>query len=219
MAIRSQHDQRKFAKYTDQHGRKWTSWIETRTGDPCAILSPSFTAPIIPPQMYLRLDKETPGRIDVDYAQWARDLIAADTDWMRRCQEFGVLTYKDAFRPDEPFNTGILNQIGARPHIPRAVTPFREQPIPGAAALPVQACQAGNLWALGLKGPNGEEPIMPSRLHDFFIAKVAEVPEFINEFAEPAPVKVAPAVPKPAPVNDLEVLPDFLRSATASKYA
>ena len=211
MAILSQDDQRKIGRYTDQHGRKWSAVVEKRTGDPCSIIMPlSWRAPIMPPQNYIKLDPEVPGKIDILYDQWERDLIAADKDWVRRCHETGVELYKDAFNPNDPFNVAILNKIGARPHAPKITTPLRAEPLPGAAALPVQACKAGNLWALGLKGPNGETPKMPDLLHDFFIVAVESTPTFENVFESGF---------EPIEAEDAEPLPDFLRSATQARSA
>ena len=219
MAIRSQFDQRKHVKYTDQHGRKWWAMVELRTGDPCSLIMPTFVAPMIPPQNYLKLDPEIPGKIEIEYDRWERDMIAADKDWVRRCHETGVELYKDAFDVTAPFNVAILNKIGARPRCPKTVTPLRATPLPGAAALPVQAAKAGVFWILGLKGPKGEEPKMPERLHDFFVQAIDAVPVFTNEFEDAnefeatAPEPVAP----PAPQETEEALPAFLRSATLSK--
>lgn len=213
MAIKSQFDQRKHVKYTDQHGRKWWAMVELRTGDPCSIIMPTdWSAPIMPPQNYFKIDPEIPGKIEILYDQWIRDLQKADADWVRRCHETGVELYKDAFDPKAPFNVAILNKIGARPRCPKTMTPLRAEPLPGAAALPAQACKAGNLWALGLKGPKGETPKMPEKLHDFFVFPKDEVPvfkdEFENEFETPQFEE-----------TETEELPSFLRSATQARSA
>lgn len=207
----SQMSQRKPAKYKDQHGREWHTWVEKRTGDPCMNIMPkNWIAPVMPPQMYLKLDPETPGLVVIQYAQWEKDLIDADTDWKRQCQEFGLQKYGEKFDPNEPFNMAILSKIGPRPHIPRAITPLHADPLPGAAALPVQACIAGNLWALGLKGPNGEVPKMPEQLREFFIKPEATRPVFANEFENEF---------EPATADADDALPDFLRSATLPRSA
>jgi hypothetical protein len=223
MPIKSQADQRKGAKYTDQHGRKWWASIEIRTGDPCSPIEPSFTAPILPPQQYLRLDQETPGKITVAYDDWERDLIVADTDWFKRCHAYGIKLYKDAFDTTRPFNVAILEEIGARPHVPDLVTPLGVEPMPGGAALPVQACKAGNLWALGLKGPNGEEPKMPERLRDFFIRPITVSPSFDDEFVEPPPAQVyaspAPAFAVEEEEDTMAPIPSFLKPDTKPKFA
>lgn len=211
MAIKSQYDQRKPAKFKDQHGRVWHTWVEKRTGDPCMNIMPkNWIAPVMPPQMYLKLDPETPGLVVIQYDQWERDLIDADTDWMRQCHEYGMKEYKDKFDPSAPFNIAILNKIGPRPHIPRAITPLHATPLPGAAALPVQAAKAGNLWALGLKGPNGETPKMPEQFKDFFIKPAKVVPVFTNEFEDEF---------EPATADADDALPDFLRPATLPRSA
>lgn len=199
MAIKSQYDQRRFQKYTDQHGRAWTAWIETRSGAPCTPVTPSFASPIVPPQTYIRLVPDEPGKVFIDYPRWIAELRQADKEWQRRCHEVGIQLYKDQFNPAEPFNVAVLNQVGARPHIPAALTPLRALPLPGAAALPVLACQQGHPWALGLKGPNGEEPKRPPELDGFFVRVEDTMPIFATEFEmPPATVVPVPAASAPA---------------------
>jgi hypothetical protein len=209
MPIRSQHDQRKAVKYKDQHGRPWSAWIELRTGDPCTIISPKgWTAPVMPPQNYLKLDPEVPGKLDIQYDQWEKDLVKDDRDWYRRGNEYGIQRFGEQHDADSPFNATILDKIGARPRVPKTVTPFH---LPaGAAALPVQAAKSGNLWALGLKGPNGETPKMPEKLAAFYTVSTTESPTFENEFEGAEAFE---------PEQEHEPLPDFLRAATTARSA
>lgn len=219
MAIKSQADQRRPAKYTDQHGRKYTTAIEIRSGHPCEPLTPTFHAPIRLPPQYITFDPDTPGVLKIEYENCVRDFVEADKEWVRRCHETGVELYKDQFDPAAPFNVAILNKVGARPHLPGLVTPLRSLPLPGAAALPAQACQLGNLWALGLKGPNGETPTMPELLREFFVQAEKVMPVFENTFEddfEPALVPAPYAAPVAVPAKAEHEVPSFLRSAFAS---
>lgn len=196
MAITSQADMRRFQRYTDQHGRKWTASVENLSGHPCTPIQPAFLAPIIAPQKYLMLgdgqDPDAAGRIYINYPLWIDELDYADTEWLRKCHETGTELYKENFDPEAPFNIAILNRVGARPHIPKGITPLRAKPLPGAASLPVHACQQENAWALGRNGPKGELAKMPAVLKDFFIAAEKKKPVFETEWepeAEEAPKK------------------------------
>lgn len=186
--IMSQDDQRRPQRFTDQHGRKWFACIEKESGHPCTPVQPIFQAPVIPDQKYIELgdgeDKDMPGRVFINYTAWIDELDEADREWLRKCHETGSELYKDAFDPEAPFNIAILNRVGARPHIKKAITPLRAQPVPGAASLPVHACQQGNAWALGKVGPKGELPKMPAILKDFFTPKAKPTPKFETEFED-----------------------------------
>jgi hypothetical protein len=179
-------DQRRPAKYKDQHGRPWFAEVEKSTGQPCIPLQPEFVAPIVPPKKYVRTDPEIPGRVTINYGLWINELRAADREWWRQAQIVGASEHKEHFNPDAPFSQTILNKMGERPRVARTRTPIRAAM--GEAALPAVAAMQGNAWVLGLAGPQGQKPKMPARLAPFFEKPKDELPEFVDEFEEIAPV-------------------------------
>ena len=208
--IQSQMDQRRPAKYKDQHGRPWFAEVEKSTGQPCIPIQPEFVAPILPPKKYVRTDPEIPGRVTINYAAWINELREADRVWWREAQIVGAAEHKEHFNPDAPFSQTILNKMGERPRVPRCKTPIRSKV--GDAALPVVACLRGNAWVLGLKGPQGQEPKMPEPLVEFFRKEMDTLPEFADEFmdtvpevVEPEPVKVKNRGGRPRKVPVLTV--------------
>jgi hypothetical protein len=202
--ITSQADQRRGYTYTDQHGRKWYAEIEKVSGAPCTSFQPQFLAPILPPKKYVREDPVIPGRVVIHYNEWIKVLQTRDQEWFREAQIVGAAEHKENFDPNAPMSQTILNKMGARPRVPRCITPLRS-PV-GDAALPAIAARGkpgeqGNLWILGLLGPNGETPKQPASLAPFFVRPDFVLPTFTDEFEdtvsdEPKPAKVEPSHPK-----------------------
>lgn len=188
--ITSQADQRRPVKYTDQHGRKWFAEVEKSTGQPCIPLQPEFVAPIVPPKKYVRTHPDLPGKVEIDYRTWVKDLQDADREWWRTAQIVGAAEHKEHYDPHAPFSQTILNKMGERPRVPRTRTPANA-PM-GASALVAIAAQQGNGWVLGLEAPEGKTYKMPAKLAEYFAKPVTLLPEFADEFEGEAPVVEEP---------------------------
>lgn len=132
----SQAKQRRGQMFRDQHGRRYYASIELRTGDPCGLIEPQFSAPLAVPQMYLERssDPERPYDIQVSYTRWKADIRAARSEWEREGRQLARKMHGDRFDPRADFPRDVLDIIGEPPqHVE-----------------PVIAAEQGNSWVLGL---------------------------------------------------------------------
>ena len=122
--------------FTDQHGRVWHATIETKTMHPTGPIQPQFQAPLIPPQMYLRVgtNRMRPYDLVINYDQWIADLRKAREDWLEDGEQRSRLYHGEKYEPGTPFTSQILQMIGRPPqHVE-----------------PVIAAKQGNRYVLGL---------------------------------------------------------------------
>jgi hypothetical protein len=122
--------------FRDQHGRRYHSEIELKTGHPCGPLVPQYRAPLVVPQQYLTLsnDPENPTLLTVNYVKWEADARGARRDWEQEGRARALKMYGDAYDPRKPFGQDVLDIIGPAP----------------SAVEPIIAARQGNSWVLGL---------------------------------------------------------------------
>lgn len=153
---KSQRDFRREQQMTDQHGRKWHATIEIRTGHPCGLIQPKFSAPIEVPQDFLKVDLENPYMLIIAYDPWIASLRAAIAERDRRMRSVGLAIHGDKYDPDKP-SREQLEIVGPS-----------SQPVE-----PVIAAKQGNKYMLGFTDK------MPDWTRPFFIKEVE--PETVYE--------------------------------------
>jgi len=158
--------QRRYRLYKDQHGRRWGANVDKRTDHPCEALSPSFAAPLIPPQQYLRVsaDPDNVQALTIAYDEWVSDLKAALKEWTEHMMKVGHAVNADKFDPKEP-GPSVLLIVGPKPY-----------PVE-----PVLAARAGDEWVLGLSSD------MPKWAVPFFVPKADDELAFMREGADDPP--------------------------------
>jgi len=166
----------------DQHGRKWSFWIDIKAGDACSPFRAEFQAPWYPDQRNIRVLQDRPGSVYIDYEEQLRGLVTARRAYRQLLIQAGA--YFDPnwnIERDEP-TVKMLNDIG-------------QGPLPDA---PVRAAKAGNGFILGLR------PFDPNRGGDVKLAEALvkwnaveqavtddmDVAEFADEQQDPADEQV-----------------------------
>lgn len=146
----SQASVRSYAIFRDQHGRKWGADIEQKTGAPCGPLSARFSAPIMPPQKYLKVTDVAARELTIDYEAWLGDLETAHMEYDQRRTMIAVTMYNerahDAIEKKDP---ALMQRVGPPPQ-------FLE---------PIMAAVEGNGWILGFDGfemPEEAKPFFPT---------------------------------------------------------
>jgi hypothetical protein len=99
--------------FRDQHGRRYHSEIELKTGHPCGPLVPQYRAPLVVPQQYLTLsnDPENPTLLTVNYVKWEADARGARRDWEQEGRARALKMYGDAYDPRKPFGQDDLDVL------------------------------------------------------------------------------------------------------------
>lgn len=145
----SQRVERDDAFYTDMHGREWYAPIEKKTGHPCGIIEPSgWTAPLMPPQKYLRRnpDRRKPTEVEILYLQWIEDEGNERRLWEARVREVSRKIHGDKYDEKAPFAGDVIELVGPPP----------------MSIIPIQAAMQGNPYVLGLT------TVVDRRLEPFF---------------------------------------------------
>lgn len=204
--VKSQADRRRTMIYRDQHGRKWSTEIDTDTMHPCVAMTPAgWRAPmpmLVPAQKYLTFTPGDFGAVTIDYDQWLIDA----TDANREYRDHLLETAK------HHFNAGAAAAIEGRN------ARLLQLAGPGPAAVDfVRAMRAGNKWALGLLKPDGSrypmppwaEPIVDTlRRIETYGGSDVDLSAFDGEFPDveddDAPVAVAARMDDAADYLDLE---------------
>lgn len=122
--------------FRDQHGRRYHAVVELKSGHPTGLIEPLFTAPLMPPQMYLRVgtNPERPYDLRIDYDRWVQDLRAAHAEYLDLARKLARKMYRDKYDAADPVTEEIVDIIGVRPqHVE-----------------PVIAAKQGNAYVLGL---------------------------------------------------------------------
>lgn len=141
----ARRDQRRQAFYTDQHGRMYSTQVDTRTGDPAEALSPiGWTAPMAPrwasglfvPPSEVLVPRTTGygNEVEVDYDKWLGMLEEGERLYEQRAQQVAsalTANYLDLLQNPTP---AFLQAMGPRPFPSIEV---------------VQAMKDGDPWALG----------------------------------------------------------------------
>lgn len=132
---RGQAAQRRFQRFTDQHGRKWGATTEIQTGHPTGSVAPLFLAPLIPEPKYYRfgVDEDNPAAMRIDYDLWVTEKEQAEEDYERKLMEIGFHLHGDAFDPTKPMSKALRLHLG-RPPFPAEV---------------VRQTRDGDPWMLG----------------------------------------------------------------------
>jgi len=130
----SQQSQRTGTDFTDQHGRKYYATIEIKSGDPCGLIEPQFTAPVMPPQRFLKRVPRRPYDVEIDYTEWKREIRTGWAEWQSNGRAVGMKLHGSAYDPTAEFEFDVLQIIGPAP----------------TRIEPVLAAEQGNKWALGL---------------------------------------------------------------------
>lgn len=169
--VADQATQRRYQKFRDQHARPWGANVEIRNGHPTGAWDMMFRAPLVPDAKYLEFDETNPGRITINYPRWIDDLQEARKAYVDKGRRYGFTKYGALFDPNKPFTEEVLLHIGPPP-----------QPVE-----PVQWAAKGNRWVLGLLSPDGQIPLMPERLAEFF--RVPEEEDLIpqDDYLDAAP--------------------------------
>lgn len=122
--------------FRDQHGRRYHAVVELKTGHPTGLIEPLFTAPLMPPQMYLSVgtNAERPYDLRIDYDRWIQDLRTAADDYITEARQLARKMYRDRYNAADPLTEEVVDIIGPRPqHVE-----------------PVIAAKQGNAYVLGL---------------------------------------------------------------------
>lgn len=153
MAVTRNRFVRRYAVFTDQHGREYGATVEGDTGHPCSPIdfrhrTPSGNLPPwIPDAKYLQFDPLKQGQVTIDYESALADRRAALSHWEDLILKFAVAMFgeKAAAEVENPSPT-LIALVGPKPPVPDLV----------------EACQQGNKWALGFTDamPKWAEPIM-----------------------------------------------------------
>ena len=106
----------------DELGRPWSLSIELKTGDPTGqILPAGWIDTMATPMKYLRVPKDEYGqpvwgRIELDLAQWRRDIEVAEREWRKQLWRCGEKAYVNKFNPKTAENDEYLMTLaGPRP--------------------------------------------------------------------------------------------------------
>lgn len=141
--------ERHWRTFTDQHERKWGASCSKKTGNPCGLLEPQFTAPLMPPHHHIQVDPNDNRMVKIDYKAWIGSIEEGVTLWENRIREVvidqGVQGTIEALIANPP--PSILHIVGQKP------TKRIE---------PIQAAKAGNAWVLGLS------VVVPEKAREFF---------------------------------------------------
>lgn len=111
---------RRFAIWTDQHGRQWEAQESKETGKPAELLRPrGWRAPVkggLPPHRYLRVanDPENPRRLTIHYDGIIEEYRRLDDEWLARLLREGRRLNKSTFDPEHP-SEEVLDVVGPRP--------------------------------------------------------------------------------------------------------
>ena len=131
---------RRYARFTDQHGRKYGATVESETGHPCGVIDFEHRTPAgnLPPWRpsaeHLVFDTLEMGKVTIDYPKAIAQREALVADWERMARTLAIQMYGDkAGEAIEDPPVGLIGILGPRPM---------------DAGL-IEACQAGNKWALG----------------------------------------------------------------------
>jgi hypothetical protein len=130
----SQADLRRPQMLTDQHGRKWFADIETRSGYPVGPIRNRFDAPWLPDQAALRMTRDEPTRITIDYDWMLSQRQEAHADYHQRAVEEAASRQWPVPALGEPYRRELQMIVGKPP-----------RPIE-----PIVAAMQGNKWILGL---------------------------------------------------------------------
>lgn len=159
---------RRPGKFTDNHGRRWFSEVDKRSGGTIGRMTPiGWRAPWMPEQTFFRFDAEDPTRFVIDYQGMLDSRLAAHEAWNA---DFRSAALKRGWNPeDEEKMNSLLELVGPKP-----------QPIE-----PIVAAMQGNSWILGLtQKPDARlEPFMVKRVSR--VAKAVESLNFRDQPIEP----------------------------------
>lgn len=132
--IKSQNDQRRYATFKDQHGRKWGAVVEKETGDPVGGIMPQFEAPWMPPPHIVRVVPGETGVVEIHYDELVREIREAHGHFLDQARNIAVLMYGEgAAQALETMPRELRHMVGDPP----------------APVEPVQAAKAGNKYVLG----------------------------------------------------------------------
>lgn len=149
--VRSQRDVRTVRVFTDEWGRKWRVTVNNlgvHAGYPVSPFTPLFTAPIYPPDKFLRITDLAAGEIRTDTEAWLEDRIEAHTTYDLLKHQWATALFGDgAAAAIERGDKALMFRIG---HPPLPI----EQ---------VQAYEEGHPWVLGLddEKPESLAPYFP----------------------------------------------------------
>ena len=195
--VKGQPAARRYQVFRDQHDRKWGAFIEIKTGDPTGEIQPiGWQAPLMPPQKFIHpvRDPDTgqpeAGRLEIDYADWIRELRQAITDYQERLHFFATSLY------GEKAGEMVQNPSAELRRYMRGDPPYWE---------PVYAAMRGDPWVLGAEGAS-----RPHWAEKFFrpkaVVKELELdldPELLAELEEQFAALTAKA-PRPSLGTDVD---------------
>lgn len=173
----SQASQRSYRVFRDQHGRKWGADIEVKTQAPCGPLSPRFSAPLIPPQKYLKITDVAAAEITIDYDQWLADEDTARAEWQERLRQQAYRLYHDkAAEAIENPPAELLALVGRPPEPRERILAARD----GKG-------KPGYDWLLGFSDerPKWADVLFPAERERDELSFMDEGAEFMEESPKP----------------------------------
>jgi hypothetical protein len=136
-----QRNQRDYTEeWTDNHGRRFGAWYDTRTMRPIGELAPAdgWTPPWLPPQRFIRWKSRMGFAFSWDYDTMAAELAGQTAEYYADVTKF-MVEHMPASEPPkigQPVNSRVRQVLGVPPLSP---------------ALPL-AAKKGNAWLLGKPG-------------------------------------------------------------------
>jgi hypothetical protein len=203
MYTKGQAQKRRMEFFRDQFGRAWKANIEIDTGDPCECLSPEgWTAPqapswmrghLVPPEdcreMVPIQERNLRGfQVRINHNKWLASWDAAYDSWLAKFRSFavGMAGGGDVQTlMDNP--TPALREIaGPKPFPPREF---------------IEACAAGNPWALGqVDAVPAKAQSMVDALRPLVVSRRPTADQAVDPFADEDEQGVASSVEAFAPL-------------------
>jgi hypothetical protein len=103
----------------DQHGRKWFANVGTKTGLPIGMIEATFQAPWIPDQQYIKINRENPSELYIDYEAMLTRRKAVLQAYHNLAEEFARLEKLEIPKFGE-YSEIIIKRLG---NPPRAIQP------------------------------------------------------------------------------------------------
>jgi hypothetical protein len=139
-----QHESRQNYMFHDQHGRQWLAIVDTRTKPylaPCVEPWAQFAAPIMPYGTLLVPDPTQLGRLNINYARWEEEAVAAERAYLAQLEQTANVMYgekaTDAITKKDPRLMAAMGPAPVSPVFIRA------------------AASGQSKWVLGLTKDDG----------------------------------------------------------------
>lgn len=164
MPTREFADRVRGAEWDDQHGRVWGGLLDKEQGHPAGLLQPvGFTPPYPIPPTVIEPHPKRQGQVVINYPKWKAEMRRSHRAYQERLTEIAKKLYPnsagEAMRNPDPM---LRAEAGVRPF-----------PVEF-----IEAQEAGNKWALGIRKPDGTRYAKPgwadtivAALDDLYISR------------------------------------------------